>query len=109
MGKMSNQKKKRRRARKVTRQNKFAMVSITFVVCLLFGVLIYNGHKLEQRIAENDVRIAELNSQIEEEEQRTEDIYDLKEEMQSEEYIADIAQSKLGLVRENEIIFKPEK
>lgn len=93
----------------MTRQNKFAILSISFVVCMLFGVLLYNGHKLEQRITENDARIIELNSQIAEEEQRTEEIYDLKEEMQSEEYIADVAQSKLGLVRENEIIFKPEK
>lgn len=106
---MSNQKKKRQRARRLTRQNKFAMVSITFVVCMLFGILLYNGHKLEQRITENDARIAELNTQIAEEEERTEDIFDLKEEMQEEDYIADVAQSKLGLVKENEIIFKPEK
>lgn len=109
MGKMSNQKKKRQRARRLTRQNKFAMVSITFVVCMLFGILLYSGHKLELRIAENDARIEDLNEQIAEEEERTEEIFDLKEEMQSEDYIADVAQSKLGLVRENEIIFKPEK
>lgn len=109
MGKMSNQMRRRQRARRANRQNKFAMVSITFVVCILFGILLYNGHKLEQRILENDAHIQELNSQIEEEEQRTEEIYDLKEEIQSDEYIADVAQNKLGLVRENEIIFKPEK
>lgn len=109
MGRMSNQKKKRQRARRLTRQNKFAMVSITFVVCMLFGILLYSGHKLELRIAENDARIEDLNEQIAEEEERTEEIFDLKEEMQSEDYIADVAQSKLGLVRENEIIFKPEK
>ena len=106
---MSNQKKKRQRARRLTRQNKFAMVSITFVVCMLFGILLYSGHKLELRIAEKDARIEDLNEQIAEEEERTEEIFDLKEEMQSEDYIADVAQSKLGLVRENEIIFKPEK
>lgn len=109
MGRMSNQKKKRQRVRRMNRQNKFTIISITFVVCMLFGILLYNGHKLEQRITENDARIDELNSQIDDEKERTEDIYDLKEEMQSEEYIADVAQSKLGLVRENEIIFKPEK
>lgn len=109
MEKISNQKKKRQRARRMNRQNKFTIVSITFVVCMLCGILLYNGHKLEQRITENDIRINELNSKIDAEKERTQDIYDLKEEMQSEEYIADIAQNKLGLVRENEIIFKPEK
>lgn len=106
---MSNQKKRRQRARRLTRQNKFAMVSITFVVCMLFGILLYSGHKLEQRITENDARIDELNTQIADEEERTEEIFDLKEEMQGEDYIADVAQSKLGLVRENEIIFKAKK
>ena len=47
--------------------------------------------------------------QIEDEKERTEEIYDLKEEMQTEEYIADVAKSKLGLVKEDEILFKPEK
>ena len=93
----------------MNRQNKFAMISITFVVCVLGAVLLYNGQKLTQRIEENDAHISEINSQIEEEKQRTEEIYDLKEEMQTEEYIADVAKSKLGLVKEDEILFKPEK
>lgn len=106
---MAKQKKRRQRAKKLTRQNKFTMVSISFVVCMLFGILLYSGHKLEVRIAQNDARIEEINSQIEEEKARTEEIYDLEEEMQTDEYIASVAQSKLGLVQEDEIIFKPEK
>lgn len=106
---MAKQKRRRQRAKKLTRQNKFTMVSISFVVCMLFGILLYSGHKLEVRIAQNDARIEEINSQIEEEKARTEEIYDLEEEMQTDEYIASVAQSKLGLVQEDEIIFKPEK
>ena len=106
---MSDQKKRRQHAKVLNRQNKFAMVSITFVVCMLFGILLYSGHKLETRIAENESKIAQLNAQIAEEKERTEEIYDLEEEMQTDEYIASAARSKLGLVKEDEIIFKPEK
>ena len=108
MGNMSRKKKRRTRS-KITRQNKFTMVSITFVVCVLGAILLYSGNNLSERIAENDKRIEEINRQIEEENERTEEIYDLKEEMQTEEYIADVAKSKLGLVKEDEILFKPEK
>ena len=92
----------------VNRKNKFAMLSITFVVCMLFGVLLYSGYELEQRIAENELKKEALNTQIQGEEERTKEIYDLEEYMQTEEYIRSVAQSKLGLVKENEIIFKPE-
>ena len=94
---------------KVNGQNRFAMLSISFVVCVLFGILLYNGHRLELRIEENQARVAELNAQIEDEHARTQEIYDLEEEMQTDEYIASVAQNKLGLVKEDEIIFKPEK
>lgn len=109
MGKMSKQKKRRTRSRKVNGQNRITMISITFVVCVLFGILLYNGHKLEMRIEENQARIDELNVLKAEQEQRTQEIYDLEEEMQTEEYIASVAQNKLGLVKEDEIIFKPKK
>lgn len=109
MGKMSKQKKRRTRARKRSGQSRFTMISISFVVCVLFGILLYNGHRLEMRITENQARIDELHELKAEQEQRTQEIYDLEEEMQTDEYIASIAQSKLGLVQEDEIIFKPEK
>lgn len=97
------------RVRALTRQNKFAMVSITGVVCMLFCVLLYNGYRLEGRIQENELKKQRLNTQIQQEQDRTEEIYDMEEYMQTDEYIANVAQNKLGLVKENEIIFKPEK
>lgn len=109
MGKMSKQKKRRTRTHKRSGQSRLTMISISFVVCVLFGILLYNGHRLEMRIAENQARIDELHELKKEQEQRTQDIYDLEEEMQTEEYIASVAQSKLGLVKEDEIIFKPQK
>ena len=47
-----------------------------------------------------------LDSQIEEEKQRTDDITALKEYMQTDEYIEKTAREKLGMVKDNEILFK---
>ncbi len=44
--------------------------------------------------------------QIENENQRTEDISEMQEYMQSDEYLEKVAKDKLGLVKDGEIIFK---
>ena len=49
-----------------------------------------------------------MEQQIEEENQRTADIRELQEYMQSDEYLEKTAKEKLGLVKENEIIFKEQ-
>lgn len=64
------------------------------------------GHKVDQKIAANAKEIENVQSQIEDENQRTEDIKALQEYMKSDEYIEKEAKEKLGLVKDNEIIFK---
>ena len=59
----------------------------------------YNGSKMDE--LGNS-----LDSQIEEEKQRTDDITALKEYMQTDEYIEKTAREKLGMVKDNEILFK---
>lgn len=109
MGKMAKKKKRRSKVSAQTRQNKFTMVAITCVVCMLFGILMYSGHTLQQRIVANDEKREQLAAEIEAQEKRTEEIGDLEAYMQTEEYIQSAAQEKLGLVKENEVIFKAEK
>lgn len=98
----------RNRARAQRHQNKAAMLSITFVVCILLAVLLYEGHSLKVKIAANEKKAVQLERQIEKENQRTADISELQEYMQSDEYLEKTAKEKLGLVKENEIIFKEE-
>lgn len=96
------------RARAQRHQNKAAMLSITLVVCILLAVLLYEGHSLKIKIAANEKKTVQLEQQIEEENQRTADIRELQEYMQSDEYLEKTAKEKLGLVKENEIIFKEQ-
>lgn len=103
-GKERNTKKRRRNV-----QNKAAMLGISSVVCMLLGVLLVEGHSLQNKIQQNEVRYAQLEKQLKEEQARTGEIEELQEYMQSDEYVEKIAKEKIGLVKENEIIFKETK
>ncbi len=50
----------------------------------------------------------ELEEQIEEEKARTKEIEELSEYVGTDEYVEDVAKEKLGLIHENETIFKAE-
>ena len=53
-------------------------------------------------------RIAQLEEQIEAEEQKAEEIEEYSKYVQTKKYAEEIAKEKLGLVYEDEIIFKAE-
>ena len=55
------------------------------------------------------MRKAQIAEAYEDEQKRTEEIEQLQEEMQSDEYYEKIAKEKIGLVKDNEILFKENK
>lgn len=82
------------------------MIGITSVVCLLMVILLVQGQRLNAQASANEQRMAELEQQIEDENQRTQEIGNLEEYMQSDEYLEKVAKDKLGLIKDGEIIFK---
>ena len=101
--------KRHSRARKYEIQNKVAMKGIVVVVCLLLVVLLFHGRSLQDKVNENEVRLSQLQEAYEKEQERTKEIEDLQEYMQSDEYIEQYAKEKIGLLKENEILFKENK
>ena len=101
-------KTKNRNSRKAARahRNKVTMIGITSVVCLLMVILLVQGQRLNAQASATEQRMAELEQQIEDENQRTQEIGDLEEYMQSDEYLEKVAKDKLGLIKDGEIIFK---
>ena len=87
-------------------QSKTAMISITFVVGILFLGMMGKSLNLQKQLSSYDSQISDLDSQIEDEEGRTTEIDDLKEYMETDEYAEETAREKLGLVKENDIVFK---
>ena len=86
-------KTKNRNSRKAARahRNKVTMIGITSVVCLLMVILLVQGQRLNAQASANEQRMAELEQQIEDENQRTQEIGDLEEYMQSDEYLEKVA------------------
>lgn len=103
---MKKEKSRNSRRSAKARQNKMTMIGITFVVCVLMATLLVQGKKLNTKLSANEQRISELGQQIEDANRQPEEIDKIKEYMQSDEYTEKTAKDKLGLVKDNEIIFK---
>lgn len=96
----------RLKARRNRRYNRLAMLGTSFVVCMLMVILLGQGFSMRKKIAANDDRLQSVEKQIKEENQRTKEIEKLEEYMQSDEYAEKTAKEKIGLVKDNEIVFK---
>ena len=82
--------------------------AITGVVLLL--LVFVSAASLSLRVSNSNKqdRIAELEAQIEAEEKRAEEIEEYGKYVQTKKYAEEVAKEKLGLVYEDEIIFKAE-
>ena len=82
---------------------------IAFVVLILFGIVAFRKIDLEKRSVQAKQKIEELDAQIAEEKERTEEIKNLEAYAHTKRYIEDVAREKLGLVYKDEIILKQEE
>lgn len=90
-------------------QNRFSMFLVTLVVVLMM-ILVQGGSvKLQEKIDAKKAEEAALAAQIQEEEERALEIEKFGKEVQTKGYIEDVAREKLGLVYEDEILFKEKK
>ena len=94
------------RIKKKKRMNphKRSMLAVSFVLVLL--VVSANSITLRAKDKAYQAQEAELERQIEEEKERSSEIDELEKYVGTDEYIEEVAKEKLGLVNENEIIFK---
>ena len=81
-----------------------AVIVVAFLIVMIFQIVQLNNK--ETAYAQ---QTAELNKQLKEETERTDEINALADYMQSDQYIEDMAKSKLGLAYDNEIIFKEKE
>lgn len=63
---------------------------------------------LQKKIDAYDARIQELTAEIQKEEQRAKDLEEFRKYTQTKGYVEEVAQDKLGLVYDGEIIFRQE-
>lgn len=76
-----------------------------FMMIMVVGV---NSYSLRQKQEKYILREQELQQQIDAQLQRTEELKELATYTKTKKYAEEIAKDKLGLVYDNEIIFKDE-
>ena len=99
----------RKRRKKRIGYNHLGMFGISLIVLILMLSLMAQSRDLQESLAGYETRAEALSQQIEDKKARTEEIEALKEYMLTDEYAEEAAREKLGLVKENEIIFQEEK
>lgn len=97
---MSSRKRKRRNA---------GTISIGIIVLAFLAIMSVQIVKLKQKVDLQNEQIEEWNEKLAAESERAEEIQQLEESMQDTQFIEDQAKSKLGLVYDNEIIFKEKE
>lgn len=104
-----NTTKKRRKQRDTDHaQLRLSMIMSAVVVGALMVIIMVRGYFLNQRLEQNNQRIADLNQEIEAQKQRTDDIEAYRAYTQTDEFVEEMARDKLGLVYEGETIFKKQ-
>ena len=88
------------------RKNKRTMFFITAVVVMVCVALSFQIVKLYQKNKIYIAREESLKSQLENEEKRKEELEKYEQYINSQDYVEDVAKTKLGLVYEDEIIFR---
>lgn len=100
---------RRRIAYRKRPQNRFGMFLVSLVVILIMISVAVKSVELRQKVDAKTAEVEQLEAQIQAEEERREEIARFGKEVQTKGYIENIAREKLGLVYEDEVLFKQNK
>ncbi len=88
--------------------NRLGLLLAGIAVILLTIVIFIRSVSLYQKLGQYKSRIETLQTQIDDEEKRSEEIEEFEKYTTTRKYIEEVAKEKLGLVYPGEIIFKDE-
>ena len=95
------------RSRRIRDQGKhLRAMGILLIVMAVFCVTAIGSLQLKQKNQTYQNREAALEKQIADETERSKEIEDLETYTKTKKYVEDVAKEKLGLVYEDEILFK---
>lgn len=94
--------------RKRKKQVKWGRYCAFTIGLFVIGILGIQMWRLKAKNAEYSARVEDLQAKLEEEERRSSDLADYEVYVNSDAYIEDTAKSKLGMLYDDEIIFREE-
>lgn len=98
----------RKVAFKKKRQNKLGMACVSVVVIAVFVVIMIKSVDLKAKKDAYEEQKRVLNEQITAEDKRALNLEEYEKYTKTDRYVEEIAKEKLGLVYEDEIIFKSD-
>ena len=90
------------------RHSRPSVFAITIIVGLLLTVISVDSRKLMEKDRALKDKEAQLTLQLESEQARTEELDEFEKYTKTKKYAEEMAKKKLGLVHDNEIVFKTE-
>lgn len=90
-------------------QNRFGMFLVSLVVVMIMVSVAIKSVELQQKVDDKRAEMERLETQIEAERNRGLEIEEFEKEVQTKGYIENVAREKLGLVYEDELLFKWNK
>ncbi len=90
------------------KRSRTGKICISLMVVMLIGILSFQIVNLYHKDQAYEEQQSQLEAELEEEQQRTEDLEAEQEYVGTDEYVEDMARSKLGMVYPDEILFKEE-
>ena len=92
----------------IRKKHTVSVLIVSCAVLVLCAVLLINSFKIYNQLDEYDAVAQNLQEQIDQQVRESEQLDIESEYAKSEEYIEQLAREKLGLVKENELIFQKE-
>ncbi|MCD8326019.1 MAG: septum formation initiator family protein [Lachnospiraceae bacterium] len=86
--------------------NRLAIYIVGILVLVIAVVFAVNSYTLSSKKAEYQAQLDSLEADLEREKAEEEDLKDYEKYTQTMKYIEEVAREKLGMVYEDEIIFK---
>lgn len=100
---------RRKIAYRKRRQNRFSMFLVSIVVVMILVAVWVRSMELQRKLDTYTVKQEQLEEKIADEEQRQQEIQEFRKYTQTKKYAEEVAKEKLGLVYEDEIIFRQEE
>ena len=88
------------------KQSRAGIWSVSIIVLALVLIISYRCIELYDKNLNYEAQEDKLETQLEDEQTRQEEISDYQEYVGTDEYVEDVARAKLGLVNKGEIVFK---
>ncbi len=95
--------------RRLSKSSKLGMIVISVIVLALVIGMGVQSQALRAKNAEYEAQKEELEEQIQDEEVRAEEIEEMGAYLNSDEYIEKLARENLGLVFEDDVIYRAEE